>query len=118
MMNRQHKLIRNYRVGDLPDIEIYHKDILLPLMALVQRDSTIATEVFVELFTQIYNQTESEEQRTLLGKGVSEILASSIKFDYGAISCMHKVSIELLKADRFTVDAEVIARTGKHSMSF
>lgn len=31
---------------------------------------------------------------------------------------MHKVSIELLKADRFTVDAEVIARTGKHSMSF
>ena len=31
---------------------------------------------------------------------------------------MHKVAIELLKADRFTVDAEVIARTGKHSMSF
>lgn len=31
---------------------------------------------------------------------------------------MHKVSIELLKADQFTVDADVIARTGKHSMSF
>lgn len=61
MMNRQHKLIRNYRVGDLPDIEINHKDILLPLMALVRRDNTIATEVFVELFTQIYNQTESED---------------------------------------------------------
>lgn len=43
-------MIRDYRVGDLPDIEINHKDILLPLMALVRRDSTIATEVFVELF--------------------------------------------------------------------
>lgn len=31
---------------------------------------------------------------------------------------MHKVALELLKADQFTVDAEVIARTGKHSMSF
>lgn len=87
-------------------------------MALVRRDSTIATEVFVELFIQIYNETRTEERKELLGKGVQDILASSIKFDYGAISCMHKVAIELLKADQFSVDAEIIARTGKHSMSF
>ena len=31
---------------------------------------------------------------------------------------MQKVAIELLKADKFTMDAEIIARTGKHSMSF
>lgn len=61
MMNRQHKLIRSYRVGDLPDIQINHKDVLMPLMALVRRDSTIASEVFVELFIQVYNQTRSEE---------------------------------------------------------
>ena len=54
-MNRQHKLIRSYRVGDLPDIQINHKDVLMPLMALVRRDSTIASEVFVELFTAVYN---------------------------------------------------------------
>ena len=68
-------MIRDYRVGDLPDIEINHKDILLPLMALVRRDSTIATEFFVELFTQIYNASESDEQKGLLGKGVKEILS-------------------------------------------
>ena len=89
----------------------------MPLMALVRRDSTIATEVFVELFIQIYNETR-EDQKEILGRGVQDILAQSIKFDYGAISCMHKVAIELLKVDQFTVDAEVIARTGKHSMSF
>ena len=118
MMNRQHKLIRNYRVGDLPDIQINHKDVLLPLMALVRRDSTIATEVFVELFIQIYNAETREDKRALLGRGVQDILAQSIKFDYGAISCMHKVATELLKVDQFTIDADVIARTGKHSMSF
>lgn len=74
-MNRQHKLIRDYRVGDLPDIQINHKDVLMPLMALVRRDSTIATEVFVELFIQIYNTTLSEESKTLLGRGVQDILA-------------------------------------------
>jgi hypothetical protein len=31
---------------------------------------------------------------------------------------MHRVAIELLKIDQFSIDAEVIARTGKHSMSF
>ena len=31
---------------------------------------------------------------------------------------MHRVAIELLKIDQFTIDAEIIARTGKHSMSF
>ena len=60
MMNRQHKLIRDYRVGDLPDIQINHKDVLMPLMALVRRDSTIATEVFVELFIQIYHETRED----------------------------------------------------------
>lgn len=59
LMNRQHKLIRSYRVGDLPDIQINHRDILMPLMALVRRDSTIATEIFVELFIQIYNEARS-----------------------------------------------------------
>ena len=47
----------------------------MPLMALVRRDSTIATEVFVELFIQIYNTTLSEESKTLLGRGVQDILA-------------------------------------------
>ena len=72
---RKVALTRSYRKGDLPDIQINHKDVLMPLMALVRRDSTIATEVFVELFIQIYNTTLSEESKTLLGRGVQDILA-------------------------------------------
>ena len=91
--------MRHYRVGDLPDIQIDYKDVLLPLMALARRDSTIATEVFVELFTQIYKETLDEKKRSDLGDGIVNILVNSTKFDYGAINCMHRVAIELLKID-------------------
>ena len=117
-MNKQVNLMRQYRVGDLPDIQIDYKDVLLPLMALVRRDSTIATEVFVEIFTEIYINTLDEDRRLKLGKGISNILIQSVKYDYGVINCMHRVAIELLKIDQFSIDAEIIARTGKHSMSF
>jgi len=49
-------IIRTYRQGEIPDIQIPYSDLLLPLMALVRKDSTIATEVMVELFTQIYKE--------------------------------------------------------------
>ena len=53
-MKKQFGLFRKYRVGELPDIQINHKDIILPLMALVKADTTIATEIFVEVFSEIY----------------------------------------------------------------
>jgi hypothetical protein len=43
-------------------------------MALVKRDSTIATEVFVELFTEIYINTLDDDRRRKLGQGISNIL--------------------------------------------
>lgn len=43
-------------------------------MALVKRDSTIATEVLVELFTQIYKDTTAVEERRKLGVGIKGIL--------------------------------------------
>ena len=61
-------------MGELPDIQIHYKDVLLPLMALVRRDSTIATEVFVELFAQIYKDTLEEAKRSSLGDGIKDIL--------------------------------------------
>ena len=51
MRMNQVNLIRTYRDGEIPDIQIPYSDLLLPLMLLIKRDSTIATEVLVELFT-------------------------------------------------------------------
>jgi len=49
-------LYRQYRIGELPDIQIDYKDMLMPLMAIVRADSTIATEIFVEIFKEIYKE--------------------------------------------------------------
>jgi hypothetical protein len=87
-------------------------------MALVKRDSTIATEVLVELFTQIYKDTTAVEDRRKLGVGIKGILQQSIKFDYGIINTMHRIAIELLKIDGLSIDPDVIERTGRSSMSF
>jgi hypothetical protein len=87
-------------------------------MALVQYDSTIATEILVELFSEIYKNCKDQEQRKRLGDGVSSILCQSIKFDYGMINSMHRIAIELLKIDGFSIDADVIEKTGRQSMSF
>ena len=87
-------------------------------MALIKADSTIATEVFVEVFSEIYKSLNQKETRHQLGDGVKKVLNSSILYDYGCINCMHRVGLELLKIDGFTLTAGVIQRTGQHSMSF
>jgi DNA-dependent protein kinase catalytic subunit len=110
-------LIRTYRVGEIPDIEIDFKDLLQPLMALVKRDSTIATEIMLELFTQIYKNSQAESRKKL-GAGIKGILQQSIKFDYGIINTTHRIAIELQKIDGFDLDPEVVERTGRSSMSF
>ena len=62
-MKKQVGLFRKYRVGELPDIQINHKDIILPLMALIKADTTIATEIFVEVFSEIYKSMNQKEMR-------------------------------------------------------
>lgn len=77
-------------------------------MALIKADNTIATEIFVEVFSEIYKALNQKETRQQLGDGVKKVLNTSILYDYGCINCMHRVSLELLKIDGFTVSAGVI----------
>jgi hypothetical protein len=56
---------------------------------------------------------QDEEAREELGHGIHSMLSQSIKFDHGAINCIQRVGIELLKFDGFTIDANLIAQTGK-----
>jgi hypothetical protein len=111
-------LYRQYRIGELPDIQIDFKDVLAPLMALVRSDSTIATEVFVEVFKEVYQDQKDKEVRQKLGSGLKTILSTSKLYDYSVVNCIHRIAIELLKIDGFTLDSEVIERTGEHSMNF
>lgn len=77
-------------------------------MALIKGDTTIATEIFVELFSEIYKNLNTKEERNTFGEGVKVLLNSSIVYDYGCINCLHRLAMELLKIDGFTINAGII----------
>ncbi|KAI5080746.1 hypothetical protein GOP47_0003929 [Adiantum capillus-veneris] len=51
--NKVH-ILRQYRIGDLPDIEIKHEEIIRPLAALAEKDSTFSRLLLQVLFCAIY----------------------------------------------------------------
>ncbi|CAG8455683.1 16904_t:CDS:10, partial [Cetraspora pellucida] len=56
-VSKQVSMLRQYRVGELPDIEIKHSDIIGPLQALAHRDLDISRILFSTLFVSIYDAT-------------------------------------------------------------
>ncbi|CAG8725954.1 12134_t:CDS:2, partial [Dentiscutata heterogama] len=59
-VSKQVSMLRQYRVGELPDIEIEHSDIIGPLQALAHRDLDISRILFSTLFVSIYETTEDD----------------------------------------------------------
>jgi len=87
-------------------------------MAIVRADQSLATEIFVEVFQEIYKDQRDQEAREKLGLGLHKILSSSKQYDYSAINCVHRIAMELLKIDGYTLDPQIIQRTGEYSMNF
>ncbi|KAI8820570.1 uncharacterized protein EV422DRAFT_578857 [Fimicolochytrium jonesii] len=82
-------LSRKYRIGELPDIEIGHKEVLAPLQHLVTRDAEVAQHAFSALLTAIVDnvgvghgkrQRESDSFRTAIEEGLSRIISTSTNF--------------------------------------
>ncbi|CAG8447289.1 28742_t:CDS:10 [Dentiscutata erythropus] len=59
-VSKQVSMLRQYRIGELPDIEIKHSDIIGPLQALAHRDLDISRILFSTLFVSIYTTTEDD----------------------------------------------------------
>ncbi|XP_067044034.1 DNA-dependent protein kinase catalytic subunit-like isoform X2 [Acropora muricata] len=53
-------MYRKYRTGDLPDIQIKFSELIAPLQAVAQRDSTFAKKLFSVLFRGIFSQIEKK----------------------------------------------------------
>ena len=46
-------LIRKYKIGELPDIQIATKDLLDPMLFLASQDNEFASELFILLFVRM-----------------------------------------------------------------
>jgi len=83
-----------------------------------KEDSTVAAEVLLEIFTQIYMKSSDKGLRQKLGSSIENILKTSTLFDYGAVSTVHRIAIELLKCNDFVLDPLIVRRTATQSLSF
>ena len=51
--NNKGILIRKYKIGELPDIQITTKDLLDPMLFLANHDHEFASELFILLFSRM-----------------------------------------------------------------
>ena len=79
-------------------------------------DSSIAIELFVAIFSQLY--LHQEDKREVFEKSVTNILERSTQNDYSTIQGLHRVAIEFHKETGFRIDPQLIADTGTKSMNF
>ena len=84
----QVSMFRSYRVGEIPDIQIKHSDIVVPLLALAQNDPEICSFLFVELVRGViscitsstnsrYDRDQSKSLLDQLSNSFSFILSNS-----------------------------------------
>lgn len=57
-------MYRTYRKGELPDIQIKHRELLQPLEAL-HVEPAVAHQLFVTIFTAVYSQIHRNPEQTL-----------------------------------------------------
>jgi len=112
---------REYRVGELPDIEILYKDIIEPLRILALKDSSIASELFVSLFTGIYFTEHSQNLKEEITHYLGELLDLQQKYSasYQTIYVLHQIMIDLLKESVYFPLSEMqFAYTEQNALNF
>ena len=83
-VSRGNKVVmyRQYRTGDLPDIQIKNSELIRPLQALAQRDDKIARLLFSTLFKSIFGDISkylSEHEVDMTKKEVQDIINGILK---------------------------------------
>jgi len=66
-------MYRKYRKGELPDIQIKHAELIMPLQAAAQCDSVIARELFKMLFDALTNELPDKLSESIVDQAYSEI---------------------------------------------
>ncbi|KAJ3219137.1 hypothetical protein HDU67_002470 [Dinochytrium kinnereticum] len=118
---RKVTLFRKYREGELPDIEIKYKDVILPLRALIGRDTDIAMTLFASLFTEIHSRAGEKEvwhdKKIAFEDGVKSLLNQSSTYVPSFIGSMLKICHDISDV-RCKIDTQVIARVADGSANY
>lgn len=88
--------MRKYRTGDLPDIEITVKDLVLPLVTLCRLDSEVAGHVWTMLCGGLCNAGVNDDSKHRIVRGLGRVMESSEKYEPSVISCIHRTLREIV----------------------
>ena len=84
-------MMRKYREGELPDIEIKPADILKPLCVLVQHDQVIARYAFYELSNLVLRTVADRDTLSEVSEAVKAMLDESPCTNPSFVSVLHDV---------------------------
>ena len=84
-------MIRKYRAGDLPDIQIPYADILKPLQRLAELDVEICRMLFSKLVTGLMNQVDSQVDTVSISE--TWVLLKRLSFATSCVSVLTFPSI-------------------------
>ena len=119
--NQKHqiKLLRRYREGDLPDIQIRNRDILDPLMAVCNNNSEISCELILEIIISIYKEAIYQNKNKELENVIEDILKKNIIKNYLTISSIHRLIITFMKINNeYIPNLEAIKLSGLVSKNY
>ncbi|GFT93732.1 DNA-dependent protein kinase catalytic subunit [Nephila pilipes] len=115
-------MYRQYRIGELPDIEISNSEVIKPIQALAMNDGMIAKLLFKSLLVAIYNFIKEELPEYLetfneeIGSCFEKILQSSYLYTPNVISfCLE--ALNQLQDIKFDVEIVFNACIGSNQQS-
>lgn len=113
-------MYRKYRAGELPDIQIKHSELIVPLQALSQLDSQIAQKLFGTIFSAIISNLPNKLSDEPMEKALAEIqealevmMKSTTNYSPSFISAIENICY---KNKEFKLDAQIIASNSVISM--
>ncbi|PRP75851.1 DNA-dependent protein kinase subunit [Planoprotostelium fungivorum] len=106
-------ILRKYRAGELPDIQIKSRDILDPLMFLVKKDSNTAQSIMAHIFA-ILSQ-DAKQDMDLQYRGIIDRIFKTSSFTGGFCNFMLNICYH---QNRIMVSAPLISNCALKSYNF
>jgi len=118
---KQTQVLRSYWSGDVPNTQIQHKDLLLPLAWLCRTDHDLAGLLWVLLLSALYRAEQSGQLRSRILEKLCGVMKTSEKWTPAVISAVHCSAIEIVRVSPQlvpTIDPRLVARSGIRAYCF
>jgi DNA-dependent protein kinase catalytic subunit len=114
-------MFRKYRMGELPDVQIKHRELLLPLQALAQRDDAFAAALFTNLVAAVNAELdtrvgvrEADVLRGQFSHGLDALLTNGATRSAPFVACIEQLCVVL---GHVTTNPAAISRASCRSHS-